>query len=340
MDDDRFADEIESFVNHHLTSEDASTEEMLVAAAQDERTVIVRALLRDSTIDVRTSDLAGDTALHHAIRNRNEEIVILLLRQIGTGVNIPNENGETPLAIATRDRNESMTKLLLNCTKLDPNLEIRKLRDSKTTTHGPALHAAIVNQADSIVELFVRHATNIDFNYRDAHGRTPLHYAFLSGNKRICEMLLQQPSVRLNYVTEPEKQSFLSLAIINGMTKLAHQLIATKEVDVNKQDHQGHSALHHSAWCNQPTMMEHLLQRRSLDVNLKDLCGRTALHVAAACGNARLVKQLIGDPRTDVDCKNNYKETPFSAARGGNHQHVVNILERCQITAQILGHSF
>ena len=344
MEDTLFADEVESFVKHYLVPEDGPVEDLeedsllLLSAAQAGRTVIVRALLRDSKLDLRASDLSGDTALHHAVRNGSEEITILLLRQIGTGINIQNEYGETALAVATRGRNESMIRLLLKSTRLNPNLEVRKPVDPKIINHGPALHIAVVNKSESIVELLIQQAANIDLNYRDAQGRTPLHYALLSGNARICEMLLQQPSVRLNSVTEPEKQSPLSLAIIKDMVKLAHQLIAKREVDVNPQDHQGHTALHHSAWCNQPDIMVHLLQRRSLNVNLKDLCGRTALHVAAACGNAKLVKQLIADPRTDVDCKNNYKETPFSAARAANHKDVLNILERHQITTQFLGY--
>ena len=344
MDDKSFADEVESFVNQYVTSDDGPIEEgegenLLLLASRDGRSMIVRALLRDSELDLRTTDLSGDTALHHAVRGASEEIVILLLRHVGTGVNIPNEYGETPLAIATRDRNESMVKLLLKCTRLNPNLEIRKLHDSKTISYGPALHIAVVNKADSIVELFIRHAANIDLNYRDAQGRTPLHYALLSGNRRICELLLQQPSVRLNSVTEPEKQSLLSLAITNNMAKLAHQLIARKDVDINIQDHQGHTALHHSVWCNQPDIMERLLQRKGLDVNLKDLCGRTALHVAAACGNAKLVKLLVADTRTEVDCQNNYKETAFSAAKAANHTHVLIVLERHAISTQILGFS-
>jgi ankyrin repeat protein len=308
---------------------------MLLAAAQDGRTVIVRALLRGSKINVKGRDLSGDTALHHAVRHGFVEIAMLLLRQIGTGVNIPNQDGETALTIATTGRDESMVRLLLKSTKLNPNLEFRKQVDSKTISQGPALHIAVVNKSDSLVDLFIRHAANLDLNYRDAQGRTPLHYAVLSGNPRICEMLLQQPSIQLNSVTEPEKQSLLSLAILHDMPKLALHLIAKREVDVNKQDHQGHGPLHHSAWCNQPAIMARLLDRDSLDVNAKDLCGRTALHIAAGCGNGKLVKRLMADSRTNVECKNNYGETPLSAAKSANHKDVSVILERHYIQVML-----
>jgi ankyrin repeat protein len=341
MDDNLFTDEVESFVKHVLTPEDGCIQEveddssLLLTAVQDRRSVIVRALLRVSKLNVRASDLSGNTALHHAVCNGQEEIAILLLRQMGTGVNLANQYGETALAIATRGRNESMVKLLLKDRMLNPNLEVRKRRDSKVISHSPALHTAIINKSASIVDLFIRHASNLDLNYRDGQGRTPLHYAILSGDGKICEMLLQHPSVRLNFVTEPEKQDILSLAIINDMTKLAHQLIARRDVEVNTRDHQGHNALHHSAWCNQPGIMAHLLERSSVDVNLKDLCGRTALHIAAAYGNVQLVKQLIADPRTNFGEKNNYGETPVSAAKSANKRDVVKILEGHHIEARV-----
>jgi ankyrin repeat protein len=333
MDDDLFEEEVEAFLKNFLTQEDDPAEDfkdgslMLLAAAQDGRTVIVRALLRGSRINVKGRDLSGDTALHHAVRHGFVEIAMLLLRQIGTGVNITNHEGETALTIATRGQDEPMIRLLLKSSKLNPNLEFRKQVDSKTISQGPALHIAVVNKSDSVVDLFIRHAANLDLNYRDAQGRTPLHHAMLSGNLRICEMLLQQPSVKLNSVTEPEKQCLLSLAIIKDMPKLAHLLIAKREVDVNKQDYRGHGPLHHSAWCYQPGTMAHLLDRESLDVNAKDLCGRTALHIAAGCGYVKLVKQLIANSRTIVDCKNNYGETPLSAAKSANHKDVTSILE-------------
>jgi ankyrin repeat protein len=337
MDDHLFEEEVDAFLESFLTHEDDPAEDfkdgslMLLAAAQDGRTVIVRALLRGSKINVKGCDPSGDTALHHAVRHGFVDIAMLLLRQIGTGVNITNQEGETALIIATQGRDEPMIRLLLKSAKLNPNLEFRKQVDSKTISQGPALHIAVANKSDSVVDLFIRHAANLDLNYRDAQGRTPLHHAVLSGNLRICEMLLQQPSVQLNSVTEPEKLSLLSLAIINDVRKLVHLLIARREIDVNKQDHQGHGPLHLSAWCNQPATMARLLDREGLDVNAKDLCGRTALHIAAGCGNGKLVAQLIANPRTNVECKNNYGETPLMAARSANHKDVASILERHHI---------
>jgi ankyrin repeat protein len=340
MDDNVFEEEVEAFLESFLTQDDDPAEDfkdgslMLLAAAQDGRTVIVRALLRGSKINVKGRDLSGDTALHHAVRQGFVEIAVLLLRQIGTGVNIANQDGETALTIATRGRDESMVKLLLRSTKLNPNLEFRNQVDSQTV-QGPALHIAVANKSDSIVELFIRHAANLDSNYRNAQGRTPLHYAVLSGNPRICEILLQQPSVQLNLVTEPEKQSLLSLAIIYNMPKLAHQLIARREVDVNQQDHRGHGPLHHSAWCDRPATMARLLDRESLDVNAKDLCGRTALHIAAGIGNAKLVKQLIANSKTNIECKNDYGETPLLAAKSANYKDVAGVLERHYIQVML-----
>src|SRR6266516_1683652 len=75
MDDSLFASEIDSFVKHVLMLEDGHAQEvktdssLLLLAVQEGRSVVVRALLRVSKLDIRASDTSGDTALHHAIRH-------------------------------------------------------------------------------------------------------------------------------------------------------------------------------------------------------------------------------------------------------------------------------
>jgi hypothetical protein len=130
MDDNLFDEEVEAFLQSFLTEEDDPAEDfkdgslMLLAAAQDGRTAIVRALLRGSKINVKGRDLSGDTALHHAVRHGFVEIAKLLLRQIGTGVNIVNQEGETALIIATRGRDSSRapnsTRIWSFASKLTP----------------------------------------------------------------------------------------------------------------------------------------------------------------------------------------------------------------------------
>jgi hypothetical protein len=63
MDDNVFEEEVEAFLKSFLTQDDDPAEDykdgslMLLAAAEDGRTVIVRALLRGSKINVKERDL-------------------------------------------------------------------------------------------------------------------------------------------------------------------------------------------------------------------------------------------------------------------------------------------
>ncbi len=337
-----FVDELEQFLTDYILLQDDSadaveddTSLLLIRATQGRRLDIVRVLLRDPDMNLQGRDELGNTALHHAVHARFEDIAALLLNHVGDGINLANTAGETALTIATRNQDDAILHLLLRRKKLAPNLEVPRQVDSKSISHGPALHIAVNNQSESIVNLFLRKAPRININRLDAQGRTPLHYAILSGNIRIVEMLLDRPAIDVNRGTEPEKQTALSLAISKDMNSIARRLIANRCVDVNKKDHQGHTALHHSAWSNRPGVMAHLLERRSIDVNAKDLCGRTALHIAAAYGNRTLVKLLLADVRIDIDATTDHGETPRAAALSANHKAVAALLERSAITVRL-----
>lgn len=100
-------------------------EELLSAATQD-NLVEVKRLIREKA-DISCADKEGNTALHHAVRNRNAEIVQLFLNyeEVGDIIHVGNKNGATALGIA-RDSNEKGIVKKIEKKILNDSLKILK----------------------------------------------------------------------------------------------------------------------------------------------------------------------------------------------------------------------
>ena len=63
--------------------------------------------------NIKYIDIAGDTLLHIAISNKNNDVILPLINK-GIDINIGNKNNLTPLHIAVINRDIDLIKLLLS----------------------------------------------------------------------------------------------------------------------------------------------------------------------------------------------------------------------------------
>jgi len=87
----------------------------------------------------------------------------------------------------------------------------------------------------------------------------------------------------------------------------------TKNIDVNKLDSLGQTALHWASASGYPTTCELLLSRGANPL-IQDKSGETALHKAAWRGSAECVQVLL-EHGADPDCKNNEGKTALDLCR-------------------------
>lgn len=199
---------------------------------------------------------------------------------------------DEPLRLAIRNRHIDIARMLLEH-GADPNkryffgseinlstdLEFLELlltfganpdsRDRSGLT--PLMKAARQSQGMPAVLLLLSHGADVNAMADERHDfRTVLHYAVLSGNISIVNLLVKQ-GARLNYEGDAfEKPSPLDLAILKGDLEVV-KLLVGKGADVNRSSPIIGSPLHVACADNIPNRYEivRLLLETGADPNLK-----------------------------------------------------------------------
>lgn len=93
----------------------------------------------------------------------------------------------------------------------------------------------------------------------------------------------------------------LYLAVTNGRTAVARELVGRRDCHVNATSDLGYTALHAAASECDIDMMRAILAREDADPNIANLGGETPLNVAVLGNCESGVRALLDDPRLDED---------------------------------------
>jgi len=182
-----------------------------------------------------------------------------------------------------------------------------------------ALMTALYNQQPKIADLIRAHATDVNIFEASAAG----------DNARVAALLAKDPS--LAKATAPDGFSALGLAAFFGHDDIMKTLLeAGADPNVPSKNPMKVTPLH-SAVANRDgeraLMMARVLLMHAADVNVVQHGGWTPLQQAAAHGNIGLVKLLL-EKGADILAKADDGRTAATLAQAGNHQAVVDLLEK------------
>jgi ankyrin repeat protein len=162
-----------------------------VAAADEETTDLIDAILETRKFDINGVDSDGRTPLHHAISGTNREINARHLLEKGADPTIRNNKGDTPFHLAAQFLTDThvLGLMLGNEIKIDI--------DEKNNDGETALHLAIDKSNVTAVRLLLSNGANP--NVADKDGDTPLHWAaHYAKDMDIVDLLLNHPDVDVN----------------------------------------------------------------------------------------------------------------------------------------------
>ena len=321
--------------------------------------------LLDMGADVNAKDKEGWTPLLTALGMEHFQAAEILI-DAGADVNYPlpiSPFDETPLMKAAFDGSLPVVEKLLS-----KGAEVNAKREDGTTallfaalgghlavvqkllTAGADIHARSTNQGALGASLLRGHKEVAEF-LRAAGARLTLSEAADCGLTEEVRALLAagaepDEGAAIAYAARAEKLGIIILLVEAG-------------ANINAQDSDGNTALHHAAqWemhdivrylltkCNASADIENddketpfdlailsddtemvrlFLANRKVNVNRKDYMEATALHRAVEADNPELVKLLLS-AGAEVNVKNCLDETPLSIAREEEYDDIIRLL--------------
>ena len=117
----------------------------------------------------------------------------------------------------------------------------------------------------------------------------------------------------------PEGKTPLMLALWNHQNAVVELLTEMDEVDINCEDNDGATALHHAVDVdNDHGAVVLLAQPSLLDVNHRNNKGLSALMLAVSKKKVKCATLLLDEPRVDLDTRDNFKRASQDIERWGN----------------------
>jgi ankyrin repeat protein len=181
------------------------------------------------------------TTLHYAIQNgAPSDIVRLILAAPGIDCNIKNAMHESPLLKSARMFNYDTIEALMEPTwPLKIPIEVNSCDHLGRT---PLFWAAGTGQND-VVRMLLQHPS-INVNFKTKASETPLSWAVSSGHKDVVGQLLQHPDIDPNIRIGSHGFTPLMIAVSNDRCDIAQLILHHKNIDV----HMHPSAPEYSDW--------------------------------------------------------------------------------------------
>lgn len=186
--------------------------------------------------------------------------------------------------------------LMSLCRQYLDDLEV--VQDDIFNPPSPMLHFTSATGSIILLERYVRRLSRVDWNQRDAIGRTVLAYTLahaaaddhLQGIAKVAHFILQQ-GVEIN-AADVLGRTAIFWAARNGHAEVLRSFVL-RGYDIKGHPHVEGNSLVHVAVAYSHLKVAELLLDEGVELDLQNIVGETALHFATRNGNFELAKLLM-----------------------------------------------
>ena len=262
----------------------------------------------DMGIHINLKATDGMNCLHIAADYGHLNLCKMLINEYNVDVQLPENDGWTALHFSAKNGSFEMVKYFINM-GIDINL---KTKDGLNCLH-IAAHYGHLNLCKALINEY-----NVDVQLPDNDGWTALHFSPRNGSYEIVKYFIKM-GIDINLETT-DGINCLHIAADQGHLNLCKALIKKHNLDLEKPNDDGWTALHYSAK-NDSYELVKFFTDMGIDTNLKGTGGMNCLHIAADYGHLNLCKTLINEYNVDVQLPdNNGWTTPHFSARYGSYE--------------------
>ncbi len=288
---------------------------------------------------LKSTDPDGNSALHVAARKGDAAILQQLVLH-GAGLDAVNDRNETALYLAVESTCFKCVSLLLD-KKADPSiatkLEITPLEAAiqnnqsrialtllETRASYPGIHRALLlaiqKQMENTSYALIKRDKQL--NSLDEKKRSALWYSADQGLQKTTELLVASAEIDINR-KDINGHSALAQAVIHGHFKVARLLIK-HGADLTARTDEGNTLIMLAVLSKNPDIVDFLLARniesigQGIDINAQDKVGDTALMLAAASAQDRVIEMLL-HAGADPQLRNKEDLNAFQIATNAGH---------------------
>ncbi|KAG8447760.1 hypothetical protein GDO86_015029 [Hymenochirus boettgeri] len=268
---------------------------------------------------VDAQDQRKQTALHWSAYYNRPRHVRLLVRH-GSNIGIPDFEGKIPLHWAAGHKDPEAALTVRCLLEAAPTESLLNWQDYEGRT---PLHLAVGDGNQEVVRLLTSYRGCNVVPY-DNLFRTPLHWAALLGHTPIAHLLLERNNSP-NIPSDSQGATPLHYAAQGNCPDTVHVLLAHPSVR-DEADLEGRTAFMWAAGKGSDEALKSMLELDpELEVNRTDKYGGTALHAASLSGQISTVRILL-ESRAQVNAVDVMKHTPLFRACEMGHREVIYTL--------------
>ncbi len=254
-------------------------------------------------IDLET----GNTLLHGAINANSASVMDYLLKVEGVNVNAINQAGLTPLIMAVKKGQCLEVNALLNRNGIEINKSYNAVNSNgNNRSYG---------EMDFIFHLLEE----------DAAGSTALHFAVHGGDFDILDLICRNGMTDIDAV-DYYGNTALMKAIIKKENGMVRRMLAGNDMAWYQNNHKGGLLLHIAIIRDNIDILPDLLGK-NIDVNRCDGQGNTALHFAVLRGSWEAARLLLSCPGINIDAQNSGEWSAHKMALSRGNTRVARLIE-------------